>query len=545
MPPRGALESLGRYEVLGVLATGGMAEVLLARVNGPSGFERPVVIKRILPHLARERVFRDMFLEESKIVARIRHRNVVAVHELGEEGSELYLVMEYLEGESLAAILRRLRQRKEKLPVHIAAFIAAEAAAGLHAAHELADPSGKPLGIVHRDVSPHNVFVMYDGQVKVIDFGIAKTAESANKTQTGQIKGKFAYMAPEQVRAEPLDRRTDVFSLGIVLWEAATGERLFEREHDLLVFKALCEDPIPKPSEKRENFPADVEAICARALARTPGDRYESALAMRKDLLSSCRRAEASATTSAAPEDELGAIVVGLFEERFAKKRDLLARIQRGASVTTVAFVDDSFPTNGDLQLARPSPSGRGIVSPDGPPTSGTGSNTHATLLATSSGARTSRSPIFYAVPAVAALGLGGLLAFSMRPTAEPAPAASTEEAAPAPKQVTVSLVTSPSGARVRVNGTARGETPVDLAFDRSEAEIVLEIEKPGFKPERQKLTPSVDQKLSLSLAADAPVASAAASASSPVPTATPRAPATPRPPPPKPSATGGFGRFD
>jgi len=548
------LESLGRYEVLGVLATGGMAEVLLARVNGPSGFERPVVIKRILPHLARERVFRDMFLEESKIVARIRHRNVVAVHELGEEAQELYLVMEYLEGESLAAIQRRLRMRKEKLPVHIAAYITAEACAGLHAAHEQLDQNGRPLGVVHRDLSPHNVFVLYDGQVKVIDFGIAKTAESTAKTQTGQIKGKFAYMAPEQVRAEPLDRRTDVFALGIVLWETATGERLFEREHDLLVFKALCEDPIPKASSKREGFPPEIEEICDRALRRSPHERYETALEMRKALLTATRnRGEQS------PEDELGAIVVDLFDERFAKKRDLLARIQRGANVATVAFMDDSFPSGGALQLARPLQSSRRdhevTQQQETPPISAASDmGTNGALLATNSGAEPRRRSIFfYAVPALVAVVVGGLAALGMREPPPVAPAAATAAPQiPAAKKITVNLATNPAGARVRVNGVEKGVTPIDLAFDPSETEIVVEIEKNGYKLEREKLVPSVDQKLTISLAVEAPAsASAVASATAAAPPpALPRGGVVVRPPPTstgKPTATAapGFQRFD
>jgi serine/threonine-protein kinase len=216
---------------MGQLAVGGMATVLLGRLTGPRGFEHSVVIKRILPHLAAVPELVDMFVEEAQIVASIRHPNVVHVHELGHDRDELFLVMEYLEGESVGGLMRRLITRQEQLDLQLAIHIVAEACAGLHAAHELKDADGKKRGLVHRDISPQNVFVTYSGEVKVLDFGIAKVANSGTKTEAGHLKGKLQYMSPEQCLQKPLDRRSDVFALGIVLYELTTGRRLFKRDN--------------------------------------------------------------------------------------------------------------------------------------------------------------------------------------------------------------------------------------------------------------------------------------------------------------------------
>src|SRR5262245_24036371 len=204
------VQSVGSFEIVGHLATGGMAEILLGRASGPSGFERIAVIKRVLPHLASEPRFAQMFLDEARIAALIRHPNVVQIHELACEGDQLFIVMEYLEGESVAGLLRRLIAQQTRLPPALAAHIVAEACCGLHAAHELVDHSGRPLGVVHRDVSPQNIFVTYDGAVKVLDFGIAVARDRVTKTETGQLKGKFEYMAPEQCLGKALDRRADL-----------------------------------------------------------------------------------------------------------------------------------------------------------------------------------------------------------------------------------------------------------------------------------------------------------------------------------------------
>ncbi|MEQ8891109.1 MAG: serine/threonine-protein kinase, partial [Sandaracinaceae bacterium] len=258
---------LGRYDIVGRLGAGGMAEILLGRISGPSGFERPVVIKRILPHLHGLREFVDMLLDEGRIAARIGHPNVVQVQELTHEREDLYLVMEYLEGEAASGLARRARARRLRLLPTLCAYIVAEACAGLHAAHELRSPDGELLDVVHRDVSPQNLFVGYDGTVKVLDFGIAKAAGRITRTEAGMLKGKFEYMSPEQARGDALDRRSDVFALGIVLYELSTQHRLFRRASHTETLRAVIGAEVPPPSEIDPSYPAVLEEVCLRALS--------------------------------------------------------------------------------------------------------------------------------------------------------------------------------------------------------------------------------------------------------------------------------------
>ncbi|HEX3344281.1 MAG TPA: serine/threonine-protein kinase, partial [Polyangiaceae bacterium] len=220
---------LGRYELLTLLASGGMAQVFIARLAGQHGFERLVALKTMRPEHAESDAFRRMFLDEAQLAARIRHVNVVEVLDLGDEQGIVYQAMTLVEGDSVAALLRRRRQLGARgLPHGVAARIVADVLSGLHAAHELTDADGRALHIVHRDVSPQNVLVSVDGIAKIADFGIAKARlRLADETDAGQIKGKFAYMAPEQLERRTTDRRADVFSTGVMLWEALTGKRLF------------------------------------------------------------------------------------------------------------------------------------------------------------------------------------------------------------------------------------------------------------------------------------------------------------------------------
>ncbi len=323
---------LGRYDILGELARGGMAEILLARRVGPSGFERPVAIKRILPHYARQQAFVAMFLDEARIAASVRHPNVIHVEELERDEDGLYLVMEYLEGESLAGLLRRLFVREESIDLSVAAYIVAEACSGLHAAHEMADIDGHKQNLVHRDVSPHNLFVTYDGQVKVLDFGIAKGADRISRTEAGQLKGKFEYMSPEQCSKKPLDRRSDIFSLGTVLYEATTGRRLFKRENPVETIRAIGGHAVVPPSRLVVEYPAALEGVCMKALSTNPEDRYPSMAEMRRELLATIRTDERGPE----PREKLATLMRAIFADRVAEKTDLLRRVRSGSNVTHV-----------------------------------------------------------------------------------------------------------------------------------------------------------------------------------------------------------------
>jgi eukaryotic-like serine/threonine-protein kinase len=275
---------IGKYKLVRLIASGGMAEVYLARQAGAAGFEKLVCLKRILPHLARDRQFVEMFLNEARLAARLDHPNIVSIYDLGEANGNYFIAMEFIDGPSLRAVAKRARERGERLPIAEVVKIVSMAAAGLHYAHELADAGGKPLGLVHRDISPDNVLVHRNGVAKVVDFGIAKAANSGGRTRTGALKGKVAYMPPEQLRGEPLDRRADVFALGVVLYEMLAGQRPWEGDSDVsLIGRIMTEEPKPL-SALRPEAPAGLTAVLDRALAKDRGPRYPSCHDLQADL---------------------------------------------------------------------------------------------------------------------------------------------------------------------------------------------------------------------------------------------------------------------
>ncbi len=351
-------QRIGRYEIAAPLTAGGMAEILLGRLVGPSGFERPVVIKRILPHLSRSPGFVAMFLDEARIVAKIRHPNVVTVLELGQDGDELFLALEYLEGETVGSVAHRVSSEGSRVPPVLAAYVVAEACAGLHAAHEFVGEDGAPQEIVHRDVSPQNLFVTYDGRVVVLDFGIATAKGRLTRTETGALKGKLEYMAPEQCLGEPLDRRVDVFALGIVLYELTTGTRLFRRHGQLATMEAITREPVVPPSRLVDDYPSCLEPICMRALEREREDRYATAAHMRRDLLAAIRELETPSDPE--PSDALGKLIRELFEERATEKRLLLQQLRDGQRITHVPAtdIDEAFaaPSSHKEAVARAEP---------------------------------------------------------------------------------------------------------------------------------------------------------------------------------------------
>jgi serine/threonine protein kinase len=245
-----------RLEPLTRLATGGMAEIWLARELGAAGLERFVVVKRLLPHMACEPDVVAMFVSEARFVARLVHPNVVQIHELGEDDQGYFLVMEYVAGCSVRELMTAAAKAEQPLPPHVAVSIIEQACRGAHAAHELVDADGQALGLVHRDISPHNLMIGPHGDVKLLDFGIAKATEAADATRVGSLKGKQGYMSPEQCLSARVDRRSDVFTLGIVGWELFTGERLFQRETDFLTMSAIEEGDSRLPSEVRSRAPS-------------------------------------------------------------------------------------------------------------------------------------------------------------------------------------------------------------------------------------------------------------------------------------------------
>jgi eukaryotic-like serine/threonine-protein kinase len=275
---------IGKYKLLRLIASGGMAEVYLARQAGAAGFEKLVCLKRILPHLARDRQFVEMFLNEARLAARLDHPNIVSIYDLGEANGNYFIAMEFIDGPSLRAVAKRARERGERLPIAEVVKIVSMAAGGLHYAHDLADADGRPLGLVHRDISPDNILVHRNGMAKVVDFGIAKAANSSGRTRTGALKGKVAYMPPEQLRGDPLDRRADVFALGVVLYEMIAGRRPWEGDSDVsLIGQIMTEEPKPLLA-LRPDAPAGLTAVLDRALAKEREARYSSCHDLQADL---------------------------------------------------------------------------------------------------------------------------------------------------------------------------------------------------------------------------------------------------------------------
>ena len=267
---------IGRYEVLSHLATGGMAQIYLARQSGLGSFERHVVLKTILRERAADQRFVTMFLDEAKLAATLNHQNVAQVYEVDQADGAYFMAMEYVHGENTRAILETTIRRGWTIPLELAVMIISGAAAGLHHAHERRGKNGAPLNIVHRDVSPANIMVGYDGSVKVLDFGIAKAEERATKTIGGTIKGKYGYMSPEQCKGKPIDRRSDIFALGIVLYELTTLRRAFKSKDDFETMKRIVAGDFVMPSTVVPGFPRELEAIILTALAGEPGGRFQS-----------------------------------------------------------------------------------------------------------------------------------------------------------------------------------------------------------------------------------------------------------------------------
>jgi serine/threonine protein kinase len=272
-----ASKQFGRYQIVKHLATGGMAEVFLATATGIEGFSRHVVLKQIDPLHSQSPTFVKMFLDEARLAASLHHHNIIQVHDIGREGDTYFFAMEYVHGEDLRSVLTTTNARKEKTPLEHVITIVTAAASALHYAHDHCGPDRKPLNLVHRDVSPSNVLIGFDGNVKVVDFGIAKSAMGTNETRVGDIKGKFSHMSPEQCLGKSLDRRSDVFALGIVLYELLAVRRLFRGDSDFAKMKATIEGTIYPPSKHRPGLPPELDAIVMKALARDPAERYQTA----------------------------------------------------------------------------------------------------------------------------------------------------------------------------------------------------------------------------------------------------------------------------
>ncbi|WP_236607668.1 serine/threonine-protein kinase [Sandaracinus amylolyticus] len=334
------MERFDEYVLVGKLGHGGMAEVFLALSQGPNGFRKLLVIKRLHAHMKDEPQIVEMFLDEAKLAARLHHPNVVQTNKVGSHRGHHFLAMEYLDGQPLNRVIKRTRDDHGVIPPPIAARVVSDALDGLHYAHEARDYDGTPLQIVHRDVSPHNLFVTYDGQVKLLDFGIAKAVTQESNTRTGLIKGKFAYIAPEQARGEVVDRRADLWSMGITLWECLAGRRLFRGASDVAILHATLNDEIPRLGDVVTGVPDELARIVDKSLQRNPDRRYATAAEFKQDLddwLATQSRASSRTT--------LAALMRTVFSDTIEAQKESLR--------VCLAQVD---AVSGELRIGAPGP---------------------------------------------------------------------------------------------------------------------------------------------------------------------------------------------
>jgi len=462
----------GKYFLVRKLAEGGMAEIFLAKQVGEEGFERNVVIKRMLSNLSSSPDFVTMFLDEARLAARLAHPNIVQIHDLGTAEGCYYICMEYLAGEDFSAVLRAASKRREYVPMGIVLRILIEAAHGLQYAHEFADESGRALNLVHRDISPSNIFVTYVGQVKVLDFGIAKAESRTTHTTAGVVKGKYMYMAPEQARGQQVDRRADVFSLGVSLYEALTNVRPFARDVELAILNAVLTADFRPPRELRPEISPELEAIVLKAMSSVVETRYQSAAEMAADL----EQLQDPAPVSTA---QVSQYLKGLFGgERITQK----TRIP-----TLTTLLEQS---GGALKAAKPQVPQEvhpllSDVSEEGTlvtPTAGIRAAEAARARAAAAQAEPSkveRSGASRWLFLAGGLGLGGLVAlgvfFFLKPQAPPPPAVvvATPEPVkppavvePAPVPVVVPTPTAPAAAATTQPGAAAPAAGEEVARD-------------------------------------------------------------------------------
>ncbi|MDP3234538.1 MAG: serine/threonine-protein kinase [Myxococcales bacterium] len=477
-----SLETYGRYQLLKKLATGGMAQIYLARQLGVQGFEKLLVVKRILPHLAENEDFITMFLDEARIAARLNHPNVVQIFDLGQQDDTFYIAMEYIHGEDVRKVWKQAERQGTAIPIPLICRIIIESCSGLDYAHKKADPGGRPLNIVHRDISPQNILVSFEGGVKVVDFGIAKAADQATVTKSGVLKGKYSYMSPEQAQGKQVDARTDVFALGVVLYELLTGARLFKRANDIQTLNAVTECKIEPPSNVDARLPKDLDAIVMRALAKNRDDRYADAREMQQAL-------EDWVLKNKLPSGSvhLAAFMQDIYAERLAREAEegRLAFTESHPDQSQSEQVDKATPNRPTKSLRTPTISKQGPATKSGrkeltraevgrsgpisranelplgadvkpPPTENS--------LPTQQGAPSKGPLVALAIVFVVALGLGGYVAF--RPT-----------------RSHVVITSTPPGASVSVDGKPIDcRTPCTLPSLPS-GEHAVELTKAGFAP--------------------------------------------------------------
>jgi serine/threonine-protein kinase len=521
-------ERIGKYRIIALLGQGGMASVFLSVVPGPMGVNKLLVVKVLREELSQDEDFVAMFVNEARLAARLNHANVVQTYEVGVEGRQHYLAMDYLDGQPLHAVLRKAG--RSGVPLEVQVRILAEALAGLSYAHTLRDFDGTDLRVVHRDVSPQNVFVNYDGQVKVVDFGIAKAAGAASNTQSGVFKGKLSYVAPEQAGGDLVDARADVFSVGVMLWEAIARKRFAHGDSQTVMLGRRLAGTEPRVREEVPDCDPELADICDRAMAHRADDRFSSAEELRVALEGFLDRF----SRRIGPR-EVGQFVSALFVEEREKIRTIIdeqmKRVQRETATELPMPTIDVFPGARD-----PTPittvEGRAVAERAARALheNGTGSITRSqgTLVA----AHISQTPPATRATARAVLvglgllvvalagGLAAVLVVGRGTPPERSAAASTataEAPSTAPSadtgKIKVSISVGPVGAVAKLDGVPLEGSPFVASASRDGSMHRIDVEGPGMKPETKMVSYDKDVVLAFTLTpAPAPTASAAAS---------------------------------
>jgi serine/threonine-protein kinase len=479
-------DSRARYQVVTQLGQGGMARVLLTVTRGPAGVNKLLVVKELRDELKNDPEFVTMFLDEARIAARLNHPNVIQTYEVGSDGEHPIIVMEYLEGQSLSSVLGRVGRKVLPLELHV--HVLAQIATALNYAHDLKDFEGRTLGLVHRDVSPHNVFVTYDGQIKLVDFGIAKAADSAGLTRAGTFKGKVGYASPEQLLGEAVDRRSDIFSLGVMLWEAIAQRRMTFGEPEAAVMRRRADGGDPRIKDVVPDAPDELCRICEKAKAHEPADRYATAAELRAALDGWLSRWSRSATS-----EDIGELVRTTFAADREKIRSLVeARLKAIASGEAVSL------SSADLAPLSRSGSGSGSIDP-----------INATLRAAAAAREAGEAPqeqkrtrmLLGIGIAAAAVAVGFQLTRSTSGAAEPsASATASASAAPASATVEVAITVDPPEARAFLDDTALGSNPFRGTMPRSTLTRRLRMSAPGFATDERLVVLDRDLRLELSL---------------------------------------------
>ncbi len=357
-------ESQQRYRVVEKLESGGMAEVFRAESEGLQGFRKQVAIKRVLPHLSSKKKFISMFLDEARLSAQLSHSNCVQVFDIGVGDNAFFIVMEFVDGANLKAIIEHLKKHGRDFPVEAAVFIALELCKGLAYAHELTDHGGTPLHIVHRDMSPPNVLITKNGEVKIVDFGLAKANSQLEKSEPGIIKGKFSYLSPEAAVGQEVDARTDVFAVGIILWELLAGQRLFLGETDFQTVKKVQAANVPAVSSINKKVPQDLERIIAKSLARDPAQRYGAARALGAELSKFMFKYGVPVSTF-----DIATLVQGAMKERqrrVPQQASIIDKLIEEALLEFTSLTDDKGPPGGakpiDMRAQKPQSASGGYV---------------------------------------------------------------------------------------------------------------------------------------------------------------------------------------